>query len=407
MTAMNEFEPKKVMEAINELAAVVKTDGAKSADAASKSADALEKVAKIEKFLNEQEEKSQKIFLENARLEGELKSTQERLASLEKTASRPDFKGDRADTLKLEVKALEKVLFMGKPDLTADEQKGLTTLQDADGGYLVPEELDRSLIKNITEISPMRSVATVRTIRSKAVAFPKRTSIMTAYWTDEGQEGTKSNSKYGQEMIPLNRISARIETTGEALADSILDLESLVNQDAAEEMARLEGLAFVKGTGVLQPQGFSNSVTQGGARNSGVADDITVDSILLMAGDLKTGYNPTYAMNRTTMAQLRVKKAGDGHYLWVAGNIAAGVPNTINGYGYVEMPDMDDIAANAYPIAFADFRQSYMIVDRAGTVVIRDIYSQSNAHKVNLVFHKRVGGGLVKSESIKLLKCAA
>ena len=55
-------------------------------------------------------------------------------------------------------------------------------------------------------------------------------------------------------------------------------------------------------------------------------------------------------------------------------------------------------------IAFGDFAQGYVIVDRLGARVIRDAFT--NKPYVQFYTTKRVGGGIQKFEAIKLLKFA-
>lgn len=65
---------------------------------------------------------------------------------------------------------------------------------------------------------------------------------------------------------------------------------------------------------------------------------------------------------------------------------------------------MPDIAANAFSIAFGDFKAGYLVVDRMGVRVLRDPYSA----KPYVLFYttKRVGGGVQNFEAIKLIKFA-
>jgi HK97 family phage major capsid protein len=63
---------------------------------------------------------------------------------------------------------------------------------------------------------------------------------------------------------------------------------------------------------------------------------------------------------------------------------------------------MPDIGADSFSIAYGDFRQGYLIVDRRGVRVLRDPYTS----KPYVLFYttKRVGGGVQNFEAIKLLK---
>ena len=120
---------------------------------------------------------------------------------------------------------------------------------------------------------------------------------------------------------------------------------------------------------------------------------------------LKAGYrqNASWVMNRRTQAALRKVKDSDGNYLWQPPS-APGSRAALMGFPVVEAEDMEDIAANATPIAFGDFRRGYLVVDRTGVRVLRDPYT----HKPYVLFYttKRVGGGVQDFDAIKLLKIA-
>lgn len=364
-------------------------------------------IAKYNEILAEVDKKNQALVLDIKKREATEAELKESISNLEKQISRASQAGDekKKGELSEEMKAVTTFIRHGEASLTAEELKYLRTDKDTDGGYLTQGEYIREIIKGITEISPMRSVARVRQTSSKSVEIPSRTGLVTASWEGEATTTGDSNSTYGLERIPMNKLMVNVPITIEELADASFNMETEINADVVESFNQKENLAFVSGTGVKQPEGFLTNASVG-IRASGIADNIDIDSLILLAGDLKTGYNPVYAMNRLTIASLRTRKGGDGQYLWVAGNIAAGVPNTINGYNYVEMPDMDNIGANAYPVAFGDFRQGYLIVDRMDINMIRDPYSLKRIGKVEFTFTRRVAGQVVKAEAIKKLKCS-
>jgi len=85
--------------------------------------------------------------------------------------------------------------------------------------------------------------------------------------------------------------------------------------------------------------------------------------------------------------------------------VAGGVPGTILGCPYFEVPDMPAIGANSYPIAFGDFERCYTLVDRISLAVVRDPYSKASAGQVRFVGRRRVGGQVVLAEAAALLQC--
>jgi HK97 family phage major capsid protein len=114
--------------------------------------------------------------------------------------------------------------------------------------------------------------------------------------------------------------------------------------------------------------------------------------------------NANFMMNRRTQAALRKFKDADGNYLWQPPALA-GQPASLMGFPVAEAENMPDVAADAFPIAFGDFRAGYLVVDRVGIRILRDPYSA----KPYVLFYttKRVGGGVQDFEAIKLVKFAA
>jgi len=365
------------------------------------------KIENITELLDTQEELNQKNALAFAKSENDRKDAEERLETLEKAMSRVGNGAGEQDQKNEETKALQKFICKGLDSLTPEEVKYLRTDNELDGGVLAPTEMVNEIIKGITETSAIRNIARVRTMSAGRMELVVRNGLVAAEWEGEGETGTDDNTQYGKEKIPLNKLTVTVPITIEELMDASFNMESEINSDIIESFGQKEGTAFVQGDAVKKPEGFAvESALQTAARTTGLAANITMDSILKLAGDLKTGYAPVYLMNRTTIADIRILKDGVGQYLWQIGNIAAGIPNQINGFTYIETPDMDDIAANTFPIAFGDFRKGYLIGDGLRMDIIRDPFSLKKSGKVEFTFTRRVGGGVVNAEAIKLLKVA-
>ena len=183
--------------------------------------------------------------------------------------------------------------------------------------------------------------------------------------------------------------------------------------------AQQEGAAFVNGDGTNKPKGFLQYTTVAEASwawtkigyvatgTAGAFDpDAPIDAVIDLVYALKAGYrqNATFVMNRKTQAAVRKLKDADGQYLWQPPTQANGHASLLN-YSIVEAEDMPDIAANAFAIAFGDFKRGYLVVDRQGVRVLRDPFTA----KPYVLFYttKRVGGGVQDFDAIKLLKFAA
>ena len=110
-----------------------------------------------------------------------------------------------------------------------------------------------------------------------------------------------------------------------------------------------------------------------------------------------------FVMNSATATAVHKFKTADGAYVWQPG-LVSGQPATLLGYPVIEAEDMPDVAANSLSIAFGNFKAGYVIAERNATTILRDPYT--NKPYVHFYATKRVGGQVVNSEAIKLLKFA-
>jgi HK97 family phage major capsid protein len=390
----------------------------------------LAKIEKIEGFLDTQEDQNQQLV----KAEAEIKSQKTTLSDLKEEL---EASGKQTDEVKSQIDDLEVKMARVGSNQTSDYRDGeeykafndfcrkgngastetkalLRTDSGVEGGFLVPTELDSVIIKKIVEIDGIRAIARVRTIAGKTLDMPIRDTIPTATYEGEAEEGTSDASTYASEQVTPFRQTVTVPITTDMLQDSAFNMGSEIVSDVATAFAFGEGNGFVAGTGIKQPEGFTvNAVIQAAARNSGSASTITPNSLILVTGDLKVGYAPTYVFNRRTLATVRTFRgdaasASDqaGQYLWQPG-LNGPVSNTLNGFPYVIANSMPDIAGNAYPVAFGDFSRGYVIVDRTSTVVIRDDLTRKKEAIVEFTVNRWNTGRVVLEEAIKLIKVAA
>jgi len=363
-------------------------------------------MAKVNETLDKHEEQNQKIVTDLKASETREAEVKERMDVLEAELSRSGGAGESKNFKDSdEYKALQGWCIDGYP--TAEQKAVLRTDNDTTGGFLVPTELDTSILKKITEISPMRSVARVRTISSKSMEIPIRASIPVATYEGEAASGDDSSSLYENETLVTFRQTFTTPITMDMLMDSAFDMESEIMADAREAFAFGEGLNFVVGDGVKKPSGFTaDTRVQANARDASGSSTYTADDILLLTGDLKTGYNPVYALNRRELAFIRTLKSTDGNFLWQPG-LNGVVASTLAGFNYIIMNDMPDQATDAFPIAFGDFLRGYTIVDRTGMSVVRDEFTQKKKAIIEFTMNRWNYGRVVLPEAIKLLKTVA
>lgn len=300
------------------------------------------------------------------------------------------------------------------------EEKAMSYGTPADGGYLVPDETENEIGRRLAQISPIRSIGSVRKISSAVLKKPFATTGIGTGWVAETASRTQTTTNTLAELsFATAELYAMPAATAALLEDSMVDLDAWIAGEIETVFAEQEGKAFVEGDGSNKPKGFLSYTTVADASWSwgnlgyiatGNASDLAssspTDTLIDLVYALKAGYrqNATWVMNRKTRAALRKLKDDNGQYIWQP-PAAAGSRAMLMGFPVVEAEDMPDIGAGNYPIAFGDFRRGYLVVDRAGVRILRDPYSA----KPYVLFYttKRVGGGIQDFEAIKLLKVAA
>jgi HK97 family phage major capsid protein len=306
--------------------------------------------------------------------------------------------------------------------LQALEEKALSTGSPADGGYAVPLEIDQRIEALLKDVSPIRRIASVVQIGSANYRKLVNLSSGTSGWVSETAARPETSATQFAEVVPpLGEVYANPAATQAMLDDAYFDVESWLADEIATEFGAQEGAAFVNGNGTNKPKGFlayTTAATADGARAFGTLQHIITgvngafpasdpaDKLIDLIHALRPVYRSkaVFVMNTNTVALIRKFKDADGNYLWRPG-LMDGDPATLLGYPLVEAQDMPDLSTGSLSVAFGNFERGYVITDRTAVRVLRDPFS--NKPYVHFYATKRVGGGVVNSEAIKLLKFTA
>ena len=371
------------------------------------------------------DKKDADIVLEEklARISDTIDAQARRLDEITLKSARPAIGAERVRSASaLEHKAaFEDYVRAGETtSLRALEQKALSVGSNPDGGYLVPPEIETMIGARLTAISPIRSIAGVRTISGNVYKKPFMTAGPAVGWVGETDARAQTSSPTLDELsFPAMELYAMPAATATLLEDSAVNIDQWIAQEVEQVFAAQEGTAFVTGDGSNKPKGFldyttvdNDSWTWGniGTIASGAAGDFPAsdpsDVLVDLIYAVNAGYrqNGAFVMNRKTQSTVRKFKDTGGSYLWQPPAVAGGRASLMT-FPVVEAEDMPDIAANSLSIAFGDFNRGYLVVDRAGVSVLRDPYSS----KPYVLFYttKRVGGGVQDFDAIKVLKFAA
>lgn len=347
----------------------------------------------------------------------EFQSFQDKITSdiqeLQAKISRPplETKEEKKDGPSLEMKAFGKLLRKGPNGLDAAEQKVLQISDATLGGYWAPGEFVNEIIKSLVLYSPIRTVAKVRSTSNDFLEIPKKTGASTAKWAAEISTRTETTGfATGLERITPHEMYNLYKITKKAAEDVVFNLEAEVQMDAAEQQGKLEGTAFVSGTGFDQPEGFltNTEVLAGFSQGAGGSGVLGVTDIFLLYYALAARYanNAVWVMNRLSEKACMLLKDVNNYYIWMPSLIPS-QPSTLLGRPILSCPDMPNIGSNAYALAIGDFQAGYTIVDRIQVEVQRLVELYAEAGQVGIMVRRRVGGQVVLVEAIKILKIQA
>lgn len=359
--------------------------------------------ADIEAKLAEIEAKAAKVD----ELETKLADAVKRADDFELRISRPGVISAKDSRGEIERKAFLGFVRQGRESLGPDEVKSLRVADDTAGGYLAPAQFLAELDRNLTLLSPMRSVARVAQTSSGSIIIPRRTSEMTCDWVGEMESRSETAPVYGSVEIFVHEVAAYIDVSVKLLEDAAINIEAELARDFAEDFALREGAAFITGSGVKRPEGIMTAAGVDSV-NSGAATSITADGLIGLYYALKAPYrgSAVWMMNAATLSAVRKLKDGEGQYLWAPG-LQPGQPESLLGRPVVEAPDMPNVGAGTYPIALGDWSTAYRIVDKPAVSLLRDPFTQATSGLVRFHGRKRVGGAVVRPEAMKKLYISA
>ena len=366
-----------------------------------------------------------------AHMKSQILEQEKRLKMIEEnTTNRPTLSA-KTDTQSIEKKAFQAYLRGGDESYMRDrhlEEKASSTdrLHVADntsGGYLVATETSDKINSILRSTASIRSVANVIQIESATYEVLVDRNDLGSSWINDSENAVMRTDTPNTDIIKidLSEMAALPKISQRLLDDGAFDIESWLIGRISNKFARVEGASLISGSGTNQPKGilrynltahvpntpnWQNLSYIATGHASDFKNDNPTDSLIDLVYSLSAEYraNATFVMNSKTAGAVRKMKDADGRFLW-GDSMLTGEPARLLGYPVLIAEDMHDVGANKYPIAFGDFNAGYTIVERPDMRIQRDPFTQ----KPHVLFFatKRVGGGVVDFDAIRLLKVAA
>ena len=275
---------------------------------------------------------------------------------------------------------------------------------DTEGGYLVPDEFERTIVESLKDENIFRSIAHLIQTASGDRKIPISASKGEAAWIDEEGTYPESDDSFGQVTISAYKLGTIIKVSEELINDSVFDIESYIATEFARRIGAKEEAAFFTGDGSGKPLGILAAA--GGAQvgvTAASATALTCDEVIDLYHALRSPYrkNAVWLTNDATIKAIRKLKDGNGQYIWQP-SLVAKEPDTILGRPVRTSAYMPEIASGAKTVAFGDFSY-YWIADRQGRTFKRlgELFAPTG--QVGFLGSQRVDGRLILGEAVKVL----
>ncbi|WP_288311080.1 phage major capsid protein [uncultured Acidaminococcus sp.] len=293
--------------------------------------------------------------------------------------------------------------FRGKGNMQ-EIKDTLTIGSDPEGGYLVPDEYERTLVAALQEENFFRSLAhTIRT-SSGDHTIPVVASHGEAAWMEEGSAYPESDDTFSQVNLGAHKLGTAIRVSEELMNDSVFDLESYITQEFARRIGTKEEEAFLVGDGKHKPLGVFQGAEVG---VTAAKTAITFDDMMDLYHSLRTPYrrNASWILNDSTVKAIRKLKDNNGNYIWQP-SVQLGQPDRILSLPYRTSSFVPELAAGNKAIALGDYSY-YWIADRQGRKFKRlsELYAANG--QIGFLASERVDGRLILPETVKVLQVQA
>ncbi len=273
---------------------------------------------------------------------------------------------------------------------------------DANGGYLVPDEYDRRLVDVLDEENIMRGLATIITTSGEHKINMAATKPSAA-WIEEGEAIKFSDATFGQKIMDAHKLHIAIKITEELIYDNAFNLENYIITQFGKAMGNAEEDAFLNGDGKGKPTGLLKDAQVGVTTKTGT---ITADNIIELIYSLKRPYrrNASFIMNDQTITALRKLKDNNNNYIWQP-SYQAGEPDRLLGYTLHTSAHMPMQEAGNKAISFGDYSY-YNIGDRGVRSLqeLKELFAGNGM--IGYLMKERVDGLLILPEAVQCLQIA-
>jgi len=297
-----------------------------------------------------------------------------------------------------------------KKEQDPEERKAL--VENATGQILVPEDLESEIYRSLEKITIVRGLAFIRQTTRDRIRKRSLTEVSVGWGKLElGKELVESDVTPTEEFHYVEDLEGLAKIGKDELADTDVQLQSIIVDSFGRAQGETEDTAFIAGTGHSneQPAGITNGTTVTRFATAS-ADAIVANDMLGLRQEVPAQYrkNGVFIMHSSTELALMKLTDSYGQYLWQP-QVALDIPATWAGkkvYTQDDLPEVGD-SDQCDLVIFGDIRAGYRIIDRQGMTVQMLLELYATAGMTGILVSKRVGGGVIRADAMRILQEAA
>lgn len=367
--------------------------------------------AKREQEIKAFGEETQETKAQMSTINDTLSALQKQMDALaaEKNRAFTPQSGVQTEEQKRQSEAFYEYMRKGRADMGPEQRKSLVA--DDEGQIIIPEELDKEIVRALPGLTIFRELVNVRETSSDRIR-KRAMGEVSVGWGKIETSTTKtladfeSTLKPSEQYIYIENLNGLIKIGVDELEDTDVQLQQYLTSSFAQAAAEKEDSAVLLGRGhnFEEPEGIL--VASGVERVlSGAVGAISTDDLIQLMYSLNAQYrkNGSFVIPSHLEAAVRTLKTASGDYIWQPALVAE-TPNKLLGRPVFNQDDFQPIAAGTDQAVFGDFKRGYTIADRKGSTITRlnELYIENGL--IGFMFKKRVGGGVDRKDAFKVLQ---
>lgn len=297
-------------------------------------------------------------------------------------------------------------------NLPADYRKALSAFNFGSNGFILAPQMSNRVLSCLLDPSDVVGLMDGVTISGPSIIFPIDNSRLdAAAWACEAN--CFANNPQAHLTDGLGQLEIKPETlryivcaTRDILEDASMNVESWMINKVQRAFRATISAAIINGDGIGKPMGLLNPMS--GIPVCDTSDHTTAGSItwqdliaLKWQVPLEFQGGGTFLMNQATFGMLLTMSDATGRPI-ISAMPQGTAAFVMNGSPIVVVSWMPNIAPGATPVAFGNWREVYMVVNRKAVTMQQDPYSAGFC--ILYKFESRIGGGIICPNAARLLR---